>query len=238
MNWMTRLLRVEKPVLTEQQAARLTAWQALPPADPLMDFSEARYVVVDVESSGLNVDKDRLIAIGAIAVDKGRINLADSMEIVLQQEKISDKDNILIHGITGEAQREGVPPVEALLTFLEYLGKDPLIAFHVAFDNTMISKTIRKYLGIRFEHGWADLAHITPSLYPEQTYRCRSLDQWMAHFNIGNFARHSALADALSTAELMLVVRPRMIGQQVDSFRKMRDLYLAHKRATSPIAGM
>jgi DNA polymerase-3 subunit epsilon len=221
-----------------EQVTRLAAWQALAPPDPLKPFFEARYVVVDVETSGLNVGKDSLIAIGAIAVNNGRIDLADSLEIVLQQEKVSDKDNILIHGITGEAQREGVPPVEALLTFLEYLGKDPLIAFHVAFDNTMISKTLRKYLGFKFKHGWADLAHITPALYPELTYKCRSLDQWMEHFGLVNFARHSALADALATAELMLVIRPNMAKQKIDSFSKMRDIYLTHLRATSLIPGL
>lgn len=238
MSWLSRLLGHAQPSLTLDQAARLEAWRALPAADPFLPHDQARYVVVDVESSGLNVDRDRLIAIGAIAVHHGRIDLTDSLEIVLQQDKVSAKDNILIHGITGEAQREGVPPVEALLAFLEYLGKDPLIAFHVAFDNTMISKTVRKYLGFRFDHPWADLAHITPALYPEFTYRCRSLDQWMAQFGIGNFARHSALADALSTAELMLTLRPRMAAQKIDTFRKLRDLYLAHLRATSPVAGI
>lgn len=238
MNWLTRLIGVEKPDLTPAQTARLAAWQALPETDPYRPLAEARYVVVDVESSGLNVDRDRLIAIGAIAVHSGRIDLTDSLEIVLQQEKVSDKDNILIHGIGGEAQREGVPPADALLDFLEYLGKDPLIAFHVAFDNTMISKAIRRHLGFKLEHGWADLAHIAPSLYPELAYKRRSLDQWMEQFGIGNFARHSALADALSTAELMLALRPRMAGRQIDSFRRMRDVYLAHRRATSPIAGI
>lgn len=238
MNWLTRLLGRERPALSETQVARLGAWEARPPADPYQPFGLARYVVVDVESSGLNVDKDRLIAIGAIAVNQGRIDLRDSFEMVLQQEKVSDKDNILIHGITGEAQREGVPPTEALLAFLEYLGKDPLIAFHVAFDNTMISKTVRKYLGFRFDHPWADLAHITPSLYPELTYKRRSLDQWMEEFGIGNFARHSALADALSTAELLLCLRPRMVKRDIANFRKLRDTYLAHRRATSPISGL
>lgn len=238
MSWLNRLLGREQADLTPGQAARLEAWRTRPAADLFLPLDQARYVVVDVESSGLNVSRDRLIAIGAIAVERGRIDLADSLEIVLQQETVSGKDNILIHGITGEAQREGVPPAEALLAFLEYLGKDPLIAFHVAFDNTMISKTMRKHLGFRFDHPWADLAHVTPALYPEFTYRCRSLDQWMERFGIGNFARHSALADALSTAELMLALRPRMARQGIVDFRGLRDAYLAHKRATSPIGAM
>lgn len=233
MSWLKRLLGIEMPILTVEQLRRLSAWHALPTADPDQPFSGTRYVVVDVETSGLNVNKDRLIAIGAIAINHGRINLADSMEIVLQQDQVSDKDNILIHGITGEIQREGMPAADALLAFLEFLGKSPLIAFHVAFDNTIISKAIRKHLGFKFEHGWADLAYIAPVLYPDQSYICRSLDQWANYFGIGNFARHSALADALSTAELMLALRPRMRKQQINSFRKIRATYLNYRRATS-----
>ncbi|NCS65358.1 MAG: DNA polymerase III subunit epsilon [Hydrogenophilales bacterium CG03_land_8_20_14_0_80_62_28] len=238
MNWLSRLLGNEKPPLTPEQARRLAAWRALPTPAPRRPHDQARYVVVDVESSGLNVNRDRLIAIGAIAVNHGRIDLADGLEIVLKQETISAKDNILIHGITDDVQRGGVPPAEALLVFLEYVGKDPLIAFHVAFDNTMISKALRKVLGFKLDHGWADLAYIAPALYPELRYQCRSLDQWMKHFGIGNFARHSALADALATAELLLALRPRLAAKKIADFHGLRDTYLTQYRATTPHSGM
>ncbi|HRH80901.1 MAG TPA: 3'-5' exonuclease [Thiobacillaceae bacterium] len=238
MNWLARLFGEPAVALSPTQAGRLAAWQALPAADASLPLAQGRYVVVDVESSGLNVNRDRLIAIGAIAVVNGRIDLNDGLDIVLQQDKVSDKANILIHGIGGTAQRDGVPPADALLTFLEYLGKDPLMAFHVAFDNTMISKALKRHLGLRFEHPWSDLAYMSPALYIELVHRCRTLDDWTTHFGIGNFARHSALADALATAELLLALGPRMRHRQIDCFRKMRDLYLAQKRATSPLAGM
>jgi DNA polymerase III, epsilon subunit and related 3''-5'' exonucleases len=41
-------------------------------------FSGTRCVVVDVETSGLNLMKDRLISIGAVAVVNGQIALGDS----------------------------------------------------------------------------------------------------------------------------------------------------------------
>lgn len=228
MNWF-RLFFPGKPHLDAAQAARLAAWKALPPANANAPIDASRYVVVDVETSGLNINKDRLIAIGAVAVVNGRVDLADSMEIILQQRRVSDHDNILIHGIGGTAQSEGIPPVDALLTFLEYLGKSPLVAFHVAFDQTMIDRALKTFLGLKFNHAWADLAYIAPALHPELARSHRSLDQWMACFGLGNYARHSALADALSTAELMLALRERMDARQVDSFKAMRDLDKAQR---------
>ena len=203
MNLLQRLFG-EKPQLTVEQENRLQAWRELARAGCATALSASRLVVVDVESSGLDVRKDHLIAIGAVAVVNGRIALADSLDIVLQQSRVSEKDNILIHGIGGEAQRLGMPPAEALLAFLEYLGKSPLVAFHVAFDQAMIGRAVKAHLGFRFVHAWADLAYVAPALYPQLARRYRSLDQWMAFFQIGNYARHSALADAMATAELLL----------------------------------
>ncbi|MDP2834123.1 MAG: 3'-5' exonuclease [Pseudomonadota bacterium] len=228
MNWLTRLFG-KKPELTPEQATRLAAWQALPAPDINAPCTASRYVVVDVETSGLNLARDRLIAIGAVAVSAGRIQLVDSMEIILQQDRISTRDNILIHGIGGTAQAEGVPPVEALLTLLEYLGKSPLVAFHVAFDKTMIDRALKTFLGLKFNHPWADLAYLAPALYPDLARSHRSLDQWMGQFGISNYARHSALADALSTAELLLSLRERMSAKQVDHFKAMRDLERAQR---------
>lgn len=240
MQWLSNFVArfTATPVsLNAEQQARLAAWQALPPVDLGQPFAAARYVVVDVESSGLNVHRDRLIAIGATAIQGGRVAIGDSLEMVLKQDVVSTKDNILVHGISGEAQREGLEPVEGLLQFLEYLGKDPLIAYHVGFDNIMISKTLRKYLGLKFEHPWADLAHVAPSVLPEFAATFRSLDHWTVHFNIGNFARHSALADALATAQLMLTLKDAVEARGIENFKKLRDVYLAHQRVTRSLGG-
>lgn len=223
-----------KPALSAAQQARLDAWRALPAPDARDALGESRYVVVDVESSGLDVRRDHLIAIGAVAVVNGRIALADSLDVVLQQDKVSDKDNILIHGIGGEAQREGMPSVDALLAFLEFVGKSPLIAFHVAFDESMIGQALKAHLGLRFGHAWADLAYVAPALHPQLARRHRSLDQWMAHFQISNYARHSALADALATAELLLALRPLLEQRQKLSFQGLRDLERERRRQTHP----
>lgn len=225
----------EKPQLTVGQEARLRAWREQPEADVRLPFDASRVVVVDVETSGLDVRKDHLIAIGAVAVVNGTIALADSLDIVLQQSQVSGKENILIHGIGGEAQRLGMPPAEALLAFLEFLGKSPLIAFHVAFDQAMIGRAMKAHLGFRLKHTWADLAYVAPALYPQMAHRYRSLDQWMEFFRIGNYARHSALADALATAELLLALRPLLATRQAASFQGLRDMERERRLQTHPI---
>lgn len=208
---------------------RLEAWRAQPEPSLSDDFRSTRLVVVDVETTGLDLVRDRLIAIGACAVENGQVVMADSFEIVLRQDKSSTKDNILIHGIGGEAQRDGLEPAEALLRFLDFLGKSPLVAFHVTFDQTMIKKAVKEYLGFEFKHPWLDLAYVMPGLLPEYARRYRALDDWSGHFRINNFARHSALADALATAQLLLCALPMAKAKRSNNYANLQDLEKAQR---------
>ena len=218
-----------RPQLSMPQQQRLAAWQALPRAALDKPFSDTRCVVVDVETSGLNLLDDRLISIGAVAVVNGKLVLGDSFSVVLQQATVSHKDNILLHGIGSAAQTEGMPAADALLAFLDYLGKDPLIAFHVTFDQTMIRRALREYLGLSFKHPWLDLAYVMPGLNPALARKYHALDDWIGHFNIRIDARHNALADALATAQLLQVAHAQAGSKDIADFAGLRDLEKAQR---------
>lgn len=214
----------DKPQLSERQQQRFDEWQALPSAQLNKPLSEMRCVVVDVETTGLNLMQDRLISIGAVAVVNGKIALGDSFYIVLQQRAVSDKGNILIHGIGHAEQLQGEPPVDALLSFLEFLGKDPLVAFHVTFDETMIKRALREYLGLNFKHPWLDLAYVMPGLNPALAKKFRALDDWIGHSAIRIDARHNALADALATAQLFQVASAQALKKNITDMSELHDL--------------
>jgi DNA polymerase-3 subunit epsilon len=228
MSLLSRLFG-KRPALGAAESRRLFAWQALPACDIHAQLEQARFVVVDVETTGLNLNQDRLIAIGAVAVNHGRIDLADSFEVIQKQEASSTRDNILVHGIGGTAQTEGVEPAEALLRFLEFLGNDPLVAFHVTFDKTMIKDAMRRHLGLDFQHAWLDLAYVMPGFLPELANSHKSLDDWSGHFHIGNFARHNALADALSTAQLFQAALHIARQKNIAQFRGLQDVEKAQR---------
>ncbi|MDD4928992.1 MAG: 3'-5' exonuclease [Gallionella sp.] len=215
------------PKLTDEQRLRRDNWKALPRAALSMPLDGSRYVVVDVETSGLNLWEDRLISIGAVAVVNGKIDMSDSFYVVLRQASASSKENILVHGIGGSAQAAGMLPTEALLAFLEYLGKSPLVAFHVVFDETMIRRAMRTHLGCSFSHFWLDMAYIMPALHPAG--RSHSLDDWIARFGIVNDARHNALADAQVTAQLFQVAQHIAGQKNITDFAGLRDLEKAQR---------
>ena len=183
-----------------------------------------RWVVVDVETSGLDAHSDRLLAIAALGLQtdpvRQRIDIVpgDSFEVVLRQDAVSGHDNILLHGIGAQRQRDGVEPARALQAFADFVGPSPLLAFHSAFDQTLIERYTGQWLGRRLGNAWLDIADLCAVTH--QDVRARSLDEWMAHFDLNCIARHQASADTLVTAELLLRIWPRIAPQGM----RWRDL--------------
>lgn len=205
MNWLNGLLR-RRPRVDGAVAMALAGYRSREPTDLRAALAAQRAIVVDVEASGLDPFRDRLISIGAIAVQGGLARLDDSFEAVLRQEQVSDERNILVHGIGGSAQRLGRDPASGLVDFLGFSGKDPLVAFHADFDRILIERAAAATLSVKPDNVWLDLALLAPALFPEHERTARTLDDWLHLFGIQNHDRHDALADALATAQLLLVV--------------------------------
>jgi len=179
---------------------------------------DSRWVVLDVEASGLDAEHDRLLAIAAIGVHihklrRPHILLADSFEVVLGQPRDTplDKANVLLHGIGVGAQRAGVEPLAALSAFRHFVARSPLVAFHAAFDRTLIERSLKATGLPRLANPWLDLEPLAAVLHPQ--VRARALDDWMAHFGIRCAQRHQAAADTLATSELLLQLWPVLLKQ-------------------------
>ena len=205
MNWLSRWFARRAPA-NRAHAEMLAAYHAAPAPDGQDDIGAQRFIVVDVETSGLNPLEDRLLAIGAVGVRGGLIPLDDSFEVILHQKVCSAHDNILVHGIDGTTQLSGREHPEALLRFLTFAGKAPLVAFHADFDRIVISRAMHAALDATLSNAWIDLAAAAPALFPEHARHAHSLDDWTRLFGIENLSRHNALADAFATAQLLQVV--------------------------------
>ncbi len=187
-----------------------------------------RWVVLDVETSGLDTRHDRLLAVAAIALRidgpaTPRIDLADSFEAVLRQPAApADKDNILLHGIGVGEQRAGAPAAEVLAAFERWVGDAPLIAFHAAFDQAMVQRAMQAVLGRTLANPWLDLEPVADVLHPG--LGGHALDDWLAHFGIECAVRHQAAADTLATAELLLRLWPAARALQATGFAALCQL--------------
>lgn len=228
--------KIPAPTLSPDIQRRLAHWQSIDEANLSRTFVETDCVVLDLETSGFSFKNDQLIAIGACRLEKGLIPLGKCFQIILKQDQSSSKENILIHHIGDNDQRTGIEPEEALMQFLEYMGKAPLIAYHVGFDQPMLDKALRQYLGIELKlHTWLDVAFLAPLFLPNVSTKRQNLDHWTANFQIKNPNRHSAVFDAISTAEVMqAVMKQPLKGKSeacVGTNLEIEKLYKMEQRA-------
>lgn len=204
------------PALTEQQLQRRRSL-AEPAALDQLPLRLQRLVVLDLETSGLDMQRDQVLSIGAVVIEHGAIDLSQQFECTLQCPGHQASASTLIHGIAPSAIAQGVEPAEALLSFMEFVGASPLLAFHAAFDQRMLARALRQHLGYRLQHGFFDVAELAPLLCPQVNFRHAGLDDWTQHFGLQVQQRHHASADALVTAELALILLSKARQQGLDS---------------------
>ena len=174
--------------------------------------AEARWVVVDCETSGLDPHRDSLIALAGVGVRGPRIPSGDCFEVTVRPDAASARENILVHGIGRERQAAGEAPVHALGAFLAYAQTSPRVAFRAEFDRIVISRALHE-VGRRDPGRWLDLAELLPVLFPGAGGSATTLDVWLSRFGIEHYRRHDALGDAYATAQLFQIALAQAVRQ-------------------------
>lgn len=192
-----------------------------------MPLAEQPLLVLDLETNGLDTRRDRVLSIGAVRIEGGCIPLGRSFERILRVEASLRPDSQLIHGLTQADLAEGSVPAEAVLDLLEYGADAVWLAYHAEFDRRMLARCAHESLGLELRHAPYDVAELAPMLCPDLAVPGAGLDHWIDVFGLPMPARHHAVADAMVTAEIMLVLLPRA---QAQGLRTWRDLDAALAR--------
>lgn len=193
-------------------------------------LSDCRLIVLDLETTGLNSAKDHVIAIGAVAIVGLEIPLHDQFDLILRRPELDISETVLIHGITPEALVRGHETEDALLYLLEWMNGDPVLAFHSAFDQKFLEKSLKHTLGYNQQHTWIDVADIMPALFPEAEMDRGRLDNWIDHFRLDISARHHAAADAMATAELTLMALSRALKNDITTIFQLTEKLRFYRR--------
>ncbi|MBU2874471.1 3'-5' exonuclease [Marinobacter salexigens] len=198
------------------------------PGDQLL--TECRLIVLDLETTGLHPGKDEVIAVGAVAISVGAIDLSDQFDLVLRRPELDITQTVLIHGIGPEALTQGHETEDALLFLLEWMNGDPILAYHSAFDQKFLEKTLKAELGYTQNHTWMDVADVLPAFFPDAKTGGKGLDHWADYFGLEVSARHHAASDALATAELTLIALNKARKEGLKTLRELHDKLRYHRR--------
>ena len=185
----------------------------------------SRWVSLDLETSGLDPKRDRIVEIGAVAVHNGRVDLADHFHRLNAEGTGLTSANRVLHGVTAAEQREGIPLTLALDDLLAWMRDAPLVGFHTTFDIGFLRAALMSHVGSKaaaqFGANYLDLAVISPIVFP--TLKARGLGEWTAALHLPIRKQHRAMADALATAHLLQrIIAARPAAER--SFEALKSL--------------
>jgi DNA polymerase III subunit epsilon len=164
-----------------------------------------RWVVLDLETTGLDPQRDRIVEIGAVAVINGAISLSDSFARVIADSGTVSAANRVIHGVTASEQSDGSSLTTALDSLIDWMQDAPLVGFHTTFDISFLQSALHASGNAQqskaFGKRHLDLAVIAPLVFPKLP--AKNLAEWSATLQLPIRKQHRAVADALTTAHLL-----------------------------------
>jgi DNA polymerase III subunit epsilon len=177
-------------------------WTDSTPAD------EARFVVLDTETTGLDPRRDRIITMGAVAVCAGEIRLDDAFEALLRLAY--NNSSVTVHGITRDEALDGMEESEALPLFLDYLRDGIIVGHHIGHDIEALNCACERHFGFRLRNRSLDTMDLALHLKDGGAFADRSmaegfsLDALCDMFGVVPHDRHTAGGDAFLTAQVFL----------------------------------
>lgn len=112
---------------------------------PDLSVLPERFVVFDLETTGLKPQQHEIIEFGAIRVNRDS-DQHETFQALVKPKKKVPKKITEISGITQEMlDQEGEPLDSALPEFLKFVGNLPLVSFNAEFDMAFLEAAIARY---------------------------------------------------------------------------------------------
>ena len=187
-------------------------------------LAELSYTVFDTETTGLNPsDGDEIIQIGATRIVNGKLLRGERFEQLIDPQRPLAAASIAIHGIQQQAL-VGQPTIAEVLPVFHAFARDTvLVAHNAAFDMRFLQLK-EAATGLRFDQPVLDTLLLSAWLHPNQA--SHRLEAIAERVGVTVTGRHTAMGDALVTAEVFLKLVPLLNARGVHTLGAARDAAL------------
>jgi DNA polymerase-3 subunit epsilon len=168
-----------------------------------------RFVIFDMETTGLDAREDVILSVGAIAVIGNGIEVGDFLEVYIRQDKFAPKSIAFNNAVLKETN-EKVVEAEGIIQFLNFVKDATLVGHNVNLDIEMVNQALKRLDLGRLKNPLMD----TNALFqrwkglPDNTRT--SLDDVCDALKIDKSDRHTAWGNAYTTALVFLKLKRKL----------------------------
>ena len=168
------------------------------------------YVCFDCETTGLSVENDHIISIGAVLIKDNTIVSSKKFVKFVKPKTKLQAEAIKVHHIR-EVDLEDAEELDDVLDeFLEFIGNRTLVGYFLEFDIAMVNKYIKQRLGIKLPNKALEVSGIYHDYkiekIPQSNIDLR-FDTIMKDLDIPAMGKHDAYNDAVMTSLMFLSLK-------------------------------
>ncbi len=186
-------------------------------------WREARYCVVDLELSGLEPRRNEIVSFGALPIDAGRVRLAGAASGLVRPTRPLAAAAIRVHGIRAADLADAPPLAEALDALLQAMAGRVLVAHHAAIERAFLGRALRR-LGVRLRGPVLDTAVLARVWLAERDGELpprMTLAQLATACGLPVHSPHTAIGDALTTAQLFIVAASQLDARRSETVGRL-----------------
>ena len=183
-------------------------------------LAQLSYTVFDTETTGLNPSEgDEIIQIGAVRIVNRRLLRNEAFEQLVDPRRGLPPASVKVHGITAD-MLAGQPPIGRVLPiFRAFVADTVLVAHNAAFDMRFLELK-EAATGVRFDRPVLDTFLLSAALFPNQeTHRLEAIAE---RLGVSVMGRHTAVGDAIVTAEVFLKMLPLLAEKGIRTLGEAR----------------
>lgn len=176
-------------------------------------FMHTRFIVLDCEMSGLDVNKCQLLSVGWVVIEHGRIVNSTAKHLLIHADR-GTGDSSKIHGLLDSNIAGAHSVATVLMLLMKQMPGAVMVFHHASLDMRFLQKATIEYFRCPLLFSYVDTMAIEKRrMHLQGKTKGLRLVQCRQRYGLPDGVQHNALADAQATAELLLA-QASYLGKQ------------------------
>lgn len=185
------------------------------------DLDRLTYVVFDTETTGLLPQQgDEIVQIAAVRIVNGRRVEGEVFNTLVNPGRAIPAASSAVHGISDAMVVDAPGVAEALARFHRFAEGAVIVAHNAPFDMTFLRRA-EPAIGKRFDMPILDTVLLSAVVFSQQEEHSLDALTQRLGITISQEARHTALGDAVATADAFLKMLTMLRGRDIRTFEEV-----------------